>query len=158
MRFHKEIRFPGALDDVFAMLGAEDFRREVAEAASEGEHGISVSHSGGGFRARVDSENSTAGLPSAAGRVLGATYRIVQEEDWQSPASGTIRVSIPGKPGSVHGTVSLAEYGAHTVQTVEATIKVAVPFVGAKVEAAIGRVLGHVLKLQEKVGTDWLSR
>lgn len=157
MRFHKEIRFPAAHDAVWAMLADPAFRERVAQEAGSGRHDVSVRPQGGGLVATVRSTQSTQGLPSAATKLLGSSYQIEQEETWESPRAGTLRVSIPGKPGRVVGTVSLREDGAQTVQTVEAEVTVSIPLVGRKVEKVIGSALGHVLKVQQRVGADWLA-
>jgi hypothetical protein len=68
-----------------------------------------------------------------------------------------MRVTIPGKPGRVTGTVRLREDGAETVQTVDAEVKVSIPLVGGKVEKIICSALGHVLTVQQRVGADWLG-
>jgi hypothetical protein len=43
------------------------------------------------------------------------------------------------------------------VQTVDAEIKVGIPLIGGKVEAIIGSALGRVLKIQQRVGGEWLT-
>lgn len=157
MRFHKEIRFPAGHDAVWAMLADPAFRERVAQEAGAGAYDVSVRPQGDGMVATVRSTQSTDGLPSAATKVLGSSYDIEQEETWESPQAGTLRVSIPGKPGRVTGTVSLRGDGAETVQSVDAEVKVSIPLVGGKVEKIIGSALGHVLKVQERVGADWLG-
>ena len=158
MKFLKEIRFPADRDTVFAMLADPAFREEVAREAGADTWDIDVTEVGDGIRATVDTSQSTQGLPSAAVKILGSSFDIAQEENWSSPTEGTLGVTIPGKPGSVKGTVSLREDGAETVQTVDAEIKVSIPLIGGKVEKIIGSALGSVLKTQQSVGADWLGR
>ena len=57
----------------------------------------------------------------------------------------------------IGGLVSLAADGAATVQTVDVDIDVHMPLFGKKVEKLIGQVLGNLLKLQGRVGNDWLA-
>lgn len=55
------------------------------------------------------------------------------------------------------GTLTLSPLAGGTVQTTEAEIKVAIPLLGGKVETLLGRILGHLLKLQGRLGADWLA-
>lgn len=157
-KFHKEIRFTGDLAEVFAMLADKAFREKVAESAGAESWTVTVEQRGEGVKAVVDTSQSTAGFPGVAQKVLGSHFDIHQEEDWTSPTDGTMTVTIPGKPGSVRGTVTLHQDGAEVVQTVDADIKVSIPLVGGKVESLIGSAVGSVLKTQQRVGADWLAR
>lgn len=157
MKFHKEIRFTGDLETVFAMLADKAFREKVAETAGADTWQVTVEERGAGAHAVVDTSQSTAGFPGPAVKVLGSHFDIHQEEEWTSPTEGTMLVTIPGKPGSVHGTVTLRQVGSEVVQTVDADIKVGIPLVGGKIEKLIGSAVGSVLRTQESVGADWLA-
>jgi len=157
VRFTKEIRFPGNAEAVAAMLTDKAFRERVAQEAGAASYSVVVEQTGEGVKSVVDTSQPTDGLPGVAAKFLGSSFDIHQEELWTTATKGLLTVTIPGKPGTVRGTVSLAEQGEETVQTVDAEIKVGIPLIGSKVEAIIGSALGRVLKIQQRVGGEWLA-
>jgi len=107
---------------------------------------------------RIDQWQPTAGVPSVAKKIVGDKTNIVQEEDWSSLSQAALRVTIPGKPGDMSGTITLAEDGGTTTETVEMTIKVGIPLVAGKLETIISGLLLKALKTENRVGRDYLSR
>lgn len=159
MRFTKDIRFPATPEETRAMLLDRGFREEVAREAGASSYDVTVDERPDGTtRASVETAQPAGDLPSVARKFIGSELRIVQSETWTSGDRADLDVAIPGAPGSIRGTITLRSAGEETVQTVDAEIKVKVPLVGGQVEKLIGKVLGNVLKLQERVGRDWLTR
>lgn len=159
MRFYKEFQLEGSVDEVYAVLSDEGFRREVAHQAGATSYDASVRpRSGGGMDAVMDTESPTQGLPSAAIKVIGDTLRIHQVERWSSSTDAALEVSMPGKPGSVKGTIVLSPEGAGSRMTVDADVKVKIPLVGGTVEKVIGRAVGSVLKLQGRMANERLRQ
>lgn len=157
MRFAKEIRFPASVAEVHAMLVSREFREEVAAQAGASRWTVSVEETPAGILSVVDSAAPTADLPGFVRKVIGSEMPIHQEELYTSPTEGRLTVSMTGRPGSLTGTIRLAADGAETVQAVEADVKVAVPLVGGKLEKLICQVMGNLLKLQGRVGAEWLA-
>lgn len=158
MRFHKAVEFPGSLEQVRELLDDPDFRDDVARAAGAGDVDVTVEeYDDGSVVVTTDSSQSTAQMPSIASKYLGGTLQIHQEEEWASPVSGTLTVTIPGQPGNVTGTLALQERGDATVQTVDAEIKVAIPLLGGRIEKLIGQLLGNALKLQARLAAERLD-
>jgi hypothetical protein len=56
------------------------------------------------------------------------------------------------------GSISLAEDGGTTTETVEGEIAVNIPLVGGKIEKLIADMLRKALRAEEKVARDYLSR
>jgi hypothetical protein len=158
MRFLKEISFPGTLEEVWEMLLDADFRAEVAETSGASSYDVSVEETDEGWLAVIDSVSPTDGLPDAATRVLGTAMEIRQEELWTSASAATLDARMPGRPGHINGTISLRQDGDRVVQVVDAEVRVRIPLFGGAVEKVIGRGLGRVLRIQESVGADWLTR
>lgn len=161
MKFSKTIRFDAPPGAVFAMLGDSAFREEVCRAVGADSYDVSVTSTETTFEAMVETSSPVDGMPTIVRKFLGSTLTLHQVERWTSPTVGTMEVSLPGTPGSFRGTIVLGPDGPDgtgSAQTVEADIKVGVPLVGSKIEAMIGSGLGHVLKVQARVGADWLTR
>jgi len=158
MKFHKEIRFEAPLADVYAMLGDAAFREKVASEAGADSYDVTVTPNGAdGFASIVETRQSSKELPGLARKFLGDEYTIRQEEHWASENRAELDVTVTGKPGGTKGTPTLTPSGDGTVQTTEAEIKVGIPLLGGKVETLLGKVLGNLLKLQGRVGADWLA-
>ena len=158
MRFEKQIRFPAPLAEVHAMLVSPAFREEVAAEAGASHWDVRVDDTAEGMLCVVDSAAPTADLPGFVRKVVGSEMPIHQEELYTAEGEGRLTVSMTGKPGSLSGTVRLTTDGDETVQTVTADVRVALPLVGGKLEKLICQVMGNLLKLQARVGADWLSR
>ncbi|MFS3128153.1 DUF2505 domain-containing protein [Nocardioides sp. Bht2] len=156
MKFHKQIRFAAPVDEVYAMLVSPEFRERVAAEAGATSWDVQVTETPDGVRSLVQSTAPTTGLPGFARSVVGSQLSIRQEETYRGQA-GTLNVTLPGKPGSLTGQITLAADGAETVQTVNAEVKVSIPLVGGKIEKLIGQVMGNLLKLQGRVGAAWLA-
>lgn len=157
MDFVKEITFPGPPDRVEVMLADPEFRRAVAERAGAHSVEIDITESDDGLHTRVESQQPTDQMPGAVRRVAGESLRIDQREHWSTPERGTLEVQVVGTPGEISGQVALAGDDTVTVQTVTAVVTARVPVVGGKVEQYVGRVFGHVLKVQAQVGEEWLA-
>lgn len=157
MRFRKEIHFPGTVDQVRAMLVDPEFRNSVAAESGSSAAETVVEETSRGTLLRTESRAPTADLPGFARPFLGDELVIRQEEHWVSADRAELDVTIPGKPVSMKGSLSLVSSGDGTVQTTEAELKVRVPLVGGKAEVLMGRILGNLLKEQGRIGADWLA-
>ena len=158
MKFHKSITFDASTEAVYAMLTDPAFREEVCRAAGASSYDVTVRPTDTGVESVVETTSPVDGLPTLVRKFVGSTMTLHQVERWVSMSEGTMRVSLPGTPGSFGGTISLVPSPTGAIQTVEATIKVGVPLVGSKIEALIGSGMGHVLKVQARVGAEWLNR
>ena len=157
MKFNHEIRYSAAADDVYAMLGEQAFREQVCEATGTLQHTVQITPSEEGMNVLIDQTLPADGIPAFATKIVGDKIQVVQKETWTSPTRAALEVTIPGKPGHLRGTITLAESGGTTVETVSGDIKVSIPLVGGKLEALIGDLLASALRTEGKVGTNWLA-
>ena len=154
-----DLRYDGATaEQVYAMLGEQDFREQVCDFQGVLRKSVSINGSGSGMTVSIDQVQAAEGIPSFARKFVGDEINIVQQESWSSPTEGDITVTIPGKPGEMKGTARLAESGGVTTETVDLTVKVNIPVVGGKIEGLIADLLLKALKAENKVGRDYLSR
>ena len=153
-----ELTYDAPVEAVTAMLADPAFREEVCRYQRCVRYDVSIDVEGDTKKVRLDQWQPTKGMPSFAKKIVGDETNIVQEETWTSPTHGDITVTIPGKPGQMSGTASIAESGVGTVETISLTIKVNIPLVGGKLEGLIGDLLLKALKAENKVGRDYLSR
>ena len=157
-RLVHELTYDAPMDAVAAMLADPSFREEVCEHQGVLRHLVSIDADDTGTEVTIDQVQAAHGIPSFAKKFVGDEINIVQEETWATPAEGVIRVTIPGKPGEISGTARLTGSGGVTTETVDLTVKVAIPIVGGKIEGLIADLLLKALKAENHVGRDYLAR
>ncbi len=104
----------------------------------------------------IDQVQPTEGVPGFAKKFAGETTRAVQTEEWASPSGGTITIETPGKPTSIKGTLSLAESGGRTTETLDVEVKVKVPLIGGKLESLMAELVSAGMDKEQVAGEAWL--
>ena len=156
-RITHDLTYDAPLAEVSAMMGDKAFRERVCEATGVLRHQVTVEPDGAGKRVRIEQVQTAQGLPSFATKLVGDEIVIVQEEIWSGVDRADVRVTIPGKPGDMTGTIVLTESGGVTTESVDLTIKVGIPLVGGKIEGLIGEMLLKALRTENVTGRDYLS-
>ncbi len=160
-RMVQELAYDAPLAAVAAMLADPAFREEVCERQKVLRHDVRIDSPAGPagpVEVRIEQVQDADGIPSFARKLIGDEIVIVQEERWTAPEHGDVTVTIPGKPGDMRGTATLAEAGGVTTETVDLTVKVSIPLVGGKVEGLVADMLRKALRVEHQVGRDYLSR
>lgn len=154
-----EMRYDGATpEQVHAMLADPAFREQVCEFQGFPKHIVTIDGAGGaGMHVRVDQYRPATEVPAFAKKLVGDEINILQEERWSSTTEAALDVTIPGKPGAMHGTVRLVGDERGTTETVTAEVTVSIPLVGGKLESFIAEMLLKALRAENRVGRDWLS-
>lgn len=153
-----EISYDAPLDAVAAMLDDPAYRDEVIVAQGGSQNSVTFEQDGDTVVVVLDQVQPADGLPGFAKKFVGDEINIVQREEWTSADHAALHVTIPGKPGEMTGSVTLAESGGSTTYTVDVAIKVNIPLVGGKIESLIAEMLRKALVAEGKVGRDYLSR
>ena len=156
-RLTHELTYDAPMADVAEMLADPSFREEVCEFQGARAM-VSIDSDDNGMEVTIDQVQAAQGIPSFAKKFVGDEINIVQREYWKSADEGDITVTIPGKPGEMTGTARLSESGGVTTETVEMSVKVNIPLVGGRIEGLIADLLLKALKVENKVGRDYLSR
>lgn len=157
-RIVHELSYEAPLPQVAAMLADPVFRKEVCDHQSVLRSEVTIEQTGGATHVRVDQVQAAQGIPAFAAKFVGEEIHIVQSETWHSPERGEIAITIPGKPGDMKGTATLAEADGSTTETVDLSVKVGIPLVGGKLEGLIADLLLKALKAENEVGRRWLAR
>jgi Protein of unknown function (DUF2505) len=160
MNLQTDLRYDASPDDVFTMLCDKDFRIEVCKATYATAYDVSIASGSDSVTVRISREMPA---PDVARRFVGDTLEILQVERWGGRAADESRVAdlsidIPGKPGSMHGSVALTPTGSGTVEAISGEIKVRIPLVAGKLEREIARGILAAVKTEGRVGRTWLSR
>jgi hypothetical protein len=156
-RVSHTLTYPGTtVDVVYAMLADPAYRKAVGDHQRVIDFSCDIVRSGSGMRVRLGEAHATDRIPSFAQRLVGNEIRFVREESWSSSSAADIHVTIPGKPGEVTGTTTLAKSGEDVVQRVELAVKVSIPLVGGKVENLVAGFVGTSFDAENEVGVTWL--
>jgi len=154
-----DMRYDASVEAVAAMLADPAFREEVCRFQGVTRVDVTIeADAPGGMTVVIDQLQPSDRIPAFAKKIVGAEINIVQSEVWSSPTQGAITVTIPGKPGDMSGTASLAPIPEGTMETVELTVKVGIPLLGGKLEDLIAGLLLKALRAEHTVGRDYLSR
>jgi uncharacterized protein YndB with AHSA1/START domain len=157
MKLRHEISYDAPRADVYAMLADPAFRQSSAKAMGVISADVTITPSGEGMSVRIDQVQPTEGVPGFAKKFAGETTRAVQTEEWSSPAGGTITIETPGKPTSINGTVTLAEAGGRTTETLDVEVTVKVPLLGRKLESLMADLVAKGMDKEQAAGVAWLE-
>jgi Protein of unknown function (DUF2505) len=139
------------------MLADPAFRERVGDALDVVSAEITLERDDNGFTLSNDQVQRTGGLPSFAKKFAGDTTRVIQNEQWSSPAGGKLWIDAPGKPTSMAGTIELVPDGTGTVEVVELEIKAKVPLIGGKLEKLMAEQVRDGMDTEREVGQAWLK-
>jgi hypothetical protein len=161
MDVREDIVYDASPDDVFEMLCDQTFREKVCRGIGSVRYDVTIERDGDRATVRND-RVMKADLPDIAKKVVGDTIEMVQTEEWgpregDGSRHGAFHVEIPGKPGSISGTVSIAPEGGGTREVVAGKVKVSIPLVGKKLEAEVVRGLKSALEVEGRIGAGWLD-
>lgn len=157
-RLTHEVTYDAPLADVAAMLADPAFREEVCVQTGTIRHEVAIEGVGAGMRVTMDQTQAAHGIPSVAKKFVGDEITYVQVEEWSSIDRAQVTVTIPGKPGEVAGTITLAEAGGSTAETVAMDIRVGIPLVGGKIEGLVADMLRAALEVENRAGRTYLAR
>ena len=136
------------------MLADAAFREQVCDA----QHALSKSVAVTGSTVSIRYEQKVSGVPGFAKKFVGDTIEVHQDEIWSADfTSGDLKLTLPGKPGSLSGTSRLVENGGRTVETVILAATVNVPLISGKLEDLICSIFKKALEREHEVGIRWLA-
>jgi hypothetical protein len=153
-RLTKTLTYDATAEAVTAMLDDQEFRQEVLERQRVLRGSATVD----GDVVTIEQVRSADDIPSFAKKFVGDEILIVQTENWTSPTSADVRLTIPGKPGEAVGTLELVESGGTTTESIDLDVTVKIPLVGGKIEQLVAGIVSSALDIEQKVGREWLAR
>lgn len=156
-RLTYDLTYEAALTEVGEMLMDPAFREQVCDAQGALRRTVTIGPDGGGMKVVIDSVQAADGIPGFARKFVGDEIQLVQTEKWTDMENGLVDVVIPGRPGSMSGTMTLREAGGTTTETVDMEIRVSIPLVGGKIESLIADLLRKALKAENAVGRRRLA-
>lgn len=157
-KIHHELTYPAAtVEQVVEMISDVAFREAVADSQGVVRRVVSVTGAVPAKKITVELDHGTDRVPSFARKFVGDQISIVQVETWKTDTDADVHVTIPGKPGDMKGSTTIAQVGNDVVQTMNLTVQVKIPLVGGKLEELIVGLLVKAFKAENKVGLKWLA-
>lgn len=150
----KKLTYDATAEAVAGMLDDPAFREAVLEKQRVIRGSVTVD----GDAVTIEQVRSGDDIPSFARKFVGDEILIVQTENWTSPTSADVRLTIPGKPGEAVGTLELVESGGTTTESIDLDLTVKIPLVGGKIEQLIAGIFSSALDVEQRVGKEWLAR
>lgn len=157
MKIRHELMYAASPAEVYEMRADPEFRARVCEAMDTVRHQVAVDDGEGAFTISVDMVQHTKGMPSFAKKFVGEETRVIQTERWASVEAGRIEVEIPGKPGHIRGTLSIAETAEGSVYCFDGEAKINIPLIGGKIEGLIQKLFVEGMDTEQRVAAGWLD-
>jgi hypothetical protein len=163
MDVRAEINYPTASpEQAFALAVNPEFRAAVCEATHAVDYDVSIEeHDDGGAFIAVE-RTVPADLSDFVKKLVGDTVSIKQTEEWTPPdgsgrRTADIVVDILGQPAKMVGTAVLEAVGHGSCQVILGDLKVAIPFLGKKIEPEIAKGIVAAVAKEQETGEAWLS-
>ncbi len=156
MDISTHLDFAAEPDAVFAMMTDQAYLEEVCVASESISYDASVSGS-------TTKTSRTLAAPESAARFTGAELTVNEEVAWGGAGAGGARtanltMTVLGQPVTLKGRLQLAPGGRGTVVDLTGELKVAIPFLGKKLEQAAAPAVMAGFRTQQRVGDRWLTR
>lgn len=140
---------PGYLTERLAALGGPG--ASLVEHAPTGDE----------VRYRLRHGVASGDLPAPIRTLLGGDLTIDRAETWRPDGddgyAGTVKVTIPGMPGDLSGTMRLtATDDGGSEHLVDGTVRVPIPLVGGRVEESVVDQLSRLLDAEDRFTQTWL--
>lgn len=156
MKIRHRLTYAAPPSEVYEMRADPAFRSRVCEAMDTLSHDVTVDDSDGALTVAVDMVQHTQGVPGFAKKVVGEETRVIQTERWAETHTGDIEVEIPGKPGHIRGTLSLAAGGGGSVYVFDGEATINIPLLGGRLEGLIRELFVEGMDTEQRVAAAWL--
>lgn len=157
MRLRHVLEYAASPAEVYDMLADAAFREASCAEQDVVSADVSLTPTGEGFSLVLDQVQRTDDLPSVARRIIGATTRAIQVEEWAEPTGGTLEIRSPGVPAQIAGSISLVDRDGGTDEVVELEVHVKVPLIGRTLESVLCDRIRTSLEGEHRAGIRWLE-
>jgi hypothetical protein len=161
MKLSEQTSSEATVEEAFAAHCEQSVREQACRESQAISWDVNIQPAGdGSVRIQVD-RVMPPDVPDFIKKFLGDTIQVRQVEEW-SPANSSggrtanVKVTIKGQPASMVGSATLRPTADGSTELVEGDVKVNVPFLGKKIEPEIARVIASALKIEQRVGLEWI--
>ena len=161
MQFSERLDYLAAPHAVWAMYCDPAFREQVCTATGASSHHVDVTADEAGGTITV-TRVLPARMSESIRKLVGDTVTVTQTESWGTADSSGARradvtLRVEGKPASMTGTHTLVPAGTGCELQVVGDLKVAIPFLGGRLESELAKVIGGALRREQQVGQRYLA-
>ncbi len=163
MRIEAAVVFQAEAGVVFDMMTDEAYVSRKATAMGALEHDAFVQVLPDGGALITLKRTLPAVVPEFVRPLVGDTIEVAQTEEWGAADAdgsrrGRLTATIRNAPVSLSGDLVLEPNGERSaVHRVDVEARAKVPFVGSRIEKAIGEVILMAARKEEQVGGQWLA-
>jgi hypothetical protein len=163
MKMRVETTSTATVEQTFASRVEQSVRERACQESGALSHEVVIEHGAdGGARVHVR-RVMPAQVPDIIRRFVGETIAVDQVEQWSAPGPTGIRtaavnVTVKGQPATMTGSMVLSPTPDGTMELVTAEVKVAIPFLGRQIEPEIVKVMEDALRIEQRVGQDWVRQ
>jgi hypothetical protein len=163
VQIDEHMHFPADAERTMGVLSDPAFQDEKCRATGALSHSVDVAASGDRTVITTERSMPTDQLPDSARSFVGATLVVKEIQDWGPPDAdgarqGRLSVEIAGTPVRMQGTLAMTGTGDETTVRIDADLKANLPFVGARIEQAAAGPIRAAVRVEERIGQEWLSR
>jgi len=156
------IDYSATPDEVFAMLADEEFQNRKCVATGATSHTVAITSREDRTIIVCEREMPSEEFPSFVRSMVGDSLSVTETQDWGPPGNNGVRqgrltVAINGAPIQLLGSISLAQGGHGSIETIEADLKARVPIIGSKIEQAAAPAIQSAIRVETETGQDWLA-
>jgi hypothetical protein len=155
MDISSQAEFAADPSTVYTMMTTKEYLDKVCAATRASDYDVTVS----GVTTKT---SRTLPAPEMAARFTGPTLQVVEEIVWGDASAdgsrvGALKLTVPGQPLSMNGTMSIKPGGPGTVVALDAELKVSIPLLGKKLEQSAAPAVTSGFRTHQGVGNTWLA-
>ena len=161
MRMRVETTSAATVEQTFASRVEQSVRERACRESGALSYEVLIEHAAdGGARVQVQRVMAPQ-VPDFIRRFVGDSITIGQVEQWSAPGpTGTrtavVNVTVKGQPASMTGSMVLSPTPDGSTELVTGEVKVGIPFLGRQIEPEIVKVIEGALRIEQRVGQDWV--
>jgi len=163
MKMRVEMASAATVEQTFASRVEQGVRERACRESGALSYEVLIEHAAdGGARVQVQRMMAPQ-VPDFIRRFVGDSISISQVEQWSAPGptgsrTAAVDVTVKGQPASMTGSMLLSPAPDGSTELVTGEVKVAIPFLGRQIEPEIVKVIEAALRIEQRVGQDWVRQ
>ena len=163
MKMRVESTSAATVEQTFASRVEQSVREQACRESGALSYEVLIEHAAdGGARVQVQRVMAPQ-VPDFIRRFVGDSISISQVEQWSAPGptgarTAMVHVTVKGQPASMTGSLTLSPAPAGSTELVTGEVKVGIPFLGRQIEPEIVKVIEAALRIEQRVGQDWVRQ
>ncbi|MDQ1722051.1 MAG: hypothetical protein QOI26_1785 [Pseudonocardiales bacterium] len=163
MKLRVETDSAATVEQTFASRVEQRVREQACRESGALSYDVKIEPAAdGGARVQVQRVMPSQ-VPDFIRRFVGESISIRQVEQWSPPGPTGVRtaevtVTVKGQPASMSGSMVLSPAPEGSTELVIGEVKVGIPFLGRQIEPEIVKVIEAALRIEQRVGQDWVRQ